>query len=245
MEETKQQLGNLKINGSGSASGGLFNEVKINGSGKLTGDLECRSFEINGSCKGEGDLKTLSGEVKGSATFSGSMVAERFKTSGSVDFKGDGDAGALAVDGHMHFGGSLHAEEIKIRGALTVGGDCQSEMFDSRGTFKIGGLLNAGTIEVNLSGKCEAREIGGGKINISKKGFAGTIERFIKSLFNQDDELMVDSIEGDDIYLEFTTARIIRGTNVVIGRGCQIGTVEYKGVFRVEENGVVREHVQV
>ena len=34
-------------------------------------------------------------------------------------------------------------------------------------------------------------------------------------------------IEGDIIYLENTTADIVRGQTIVLGRGCQIGSIEY------------------
>ncbi len=45
-------------------------------------------------------------------------------------------------------------------------------------------------------------------------------------------ELTVDVIEGDDVYLENTMAKIVRGNNVTIGSGCKIELVEYKGSFK-------------
>ena len=41
--------GDLRIDGSGSASGGAYNTVRINGSGKVTGDITCVEIIINGS----------------------------------------------------------------------------------------------------------------------------------------------------------------------------------------------------
>jgi hypothetical protein len=38
----------------------------------------------------------------------------------------------------------------------------------------------------------------------------------------------VDTIEGDDIYLEHTTAKVMRGDTVDIGDGCEIDLVEYR-----------------
>lgn len=37
-----------------------------------------------------------------------------------------------------------------------------------------------------------------------------------------------ETIEGDDIHLELTRARVVRGNNVSIGSGCDIDLVEYK-----------------
>ncbi|MCL6576409.1 hypothetical protein [Kyrpidia sp.] len=41
----------------------------------------------------------------------------------------------------------------------------------------------------------------------------------------------METIEGDDIYLENTRARVVRGTRVQIGPGCQIGLLEYSEDF--------------
>jgi cytoskeletal protein CcmA (bactofilin family) len=43
--------------------------------------------------------------------------------------------------------------------------------------------------------------------------------------------LEAEIIEGDEIMLENTTAKIVRGNNVMLGAGCDIGTVEYKSNY--------------
>ena len=47
-------------------------------------------------------------------------------------------------------------------------------------------------------------------------------------------ELTADVIEGDNVYLENTTARVVRGNNITIGQGCKIEMVEYKEDFKTE-----------
>jgi len=52
-------------------------------------------------------------------------------------------------------------------------------------------------------------------------------------------------IEGDDIFLEATQAKIVRGRHVVIGEGCSIELVEYKDSFRQQNNGSVKENRKI
>jgi len=48
-------------------------------------------------------------------------------------------------------------------------------------------------------------------------------------------ELKVDIIEGDDVYLENTIAKIVRGDNINLGPGCKIELVEYKNNFKQDK----------
>ena len=48
-------------------------------------------------------------------------------------------------------------------------------------------------------------------------------------------ELVTDLIEGDDIYLENTHAKVARGNNITLGPGCEIGIVEYKNDFKQDK----------
>ena len=56
--------------------------------------------------------------------------------------------------------------------------------------------------------------------------------------------LVTDTIEGDDIYVEYTTAKTVRGNNVRIGDGCDIGLVEYKNSFELDKGSQIKEHVK-
>ena len=56
--------------------------------------------------------------------------------------------------------------------------------------------------------------------------------------------MYVRTIEGDQVELEYTQAKVVRGKYVRIGAGCEIDRVEYSGDLTVE-GGVVREQVRV
>lgn len=114
-----------------------------------------------------------------------------------------------------------------VRGTLEVESDVNAERFTSWGAFNIRGLLNAGNVEIYLYGPCKVREIGGEKI-VVRRNAPGKFLKLIKTFFfAHGGGLEVEVIEGDEIYLEATRAKIVRGNKVEIGPECEIEVVEY------------------
>ena len=78
--------GDIRISGSGTITGGDYNNISISGGGKWNGDVECTSFRVSGGAKGNGDIKAsqeiaVSGSFKSqSAVYCGGSV----KISGSA-----------------------------------------------------------------------------------------------------------------------------------------------------------------
>jgi cytoskeletal protein CcmA (bactofilin family) len=255
MEKVVQK--NIKISGSGSAGGGVFNQVKVNGSGTICGDLECEIFSCNGSSTVEGHLKAETVKVNGSANIEGNVNAEEILVSGSADITGSIDGkeikvnGTAKIKGHVKgkevlisgtssIDGNVSCEEMEVRGQVKIKGDCESESFTSRGNFKISGLLNAGNIDIELLRHCEAKEIGGENIIVRKSADSFGVNKLIKLLVSQNiDHLSADVIEGDRIYLEFTKAKVVRGNTIEIGPGCTIERIEYKENLEIDESAKV------
>jgi cytoskeletal protein CcmA (bactofilin family) len=259
---SNETVGSLKISGSGSAGGGVYDEVKISGSGKITGNVECNEFHISGSGKVEGNVKAKEYKTSGSSRIDGSLEAEDIKISGSSHIAGDikcqeikvsGSAhierslngGEVNVSGSTRIDGNLRGEQVRVSGSIDIKGDCESEEFFARGSFQIGGLLNAGNIEVGVSGFCCAKEIGGEKIEIRELGGTGIWNKIVSLFTGHTPGLKTDIIEGDDIYLEYTTAKIVRGNNITIGRGCVIDTVEYKEKLDITDSGKAVSQVKI
>jgi cytoskeletal protein CcmA (bactofilin family) len=260
MNEAK---GSIKISGSGSAGGGVFEEVRISGSGKITGDIECNEFHISGSGKAEGNVKAKEYRTSGSSHIIGDLEAEDIKVSGSAHFEGNVkcdsvkisgstrigknlEGGEIDVSGSTNVDGGVHGEHIRISGSINVKGDCEAEEFIAKGGFRIGGLLNADNIEISIGGSCSAREIGGERIEVKEFiGGAFFLNKIFGLLFNQGLGLKTQLIEGDDIYLEYTVAKVVRGNNITIGKGCIIDTVEYKSDLKVLDNGKVENQTKI
>jgi len=242
----KKNFGDIKISGAGTAVGGKYNEVGISGSGEINGDVECVEFKTSGSSKVIGALKAETIRISGAAKIQGNVEATEMKVSGSANVEGQVKSQSVKISGVIHIGGSLYGEEVNISGSLHVGKDCEVESFQASGSFRINGLLNAGDIKINLGGKSSVKEIGGEHIEV--KG--SIIDNFffkkvIDKMFNSKSELSTDLIEGDEIYLENTSAKIVRGNNVIIGEGCNIGLIEYRGEINVSGESIVREQMKV
>ena len=236
-----EQGGNLVINGSGSASGGLYAEVKINGSGRVNGDIQCRGFHANGSSTVEGSLQAELCKVSGSTRIEGGLQADKLVVSGSMKAAGGFRGKDARVDGDAKFAGPVAAEKVVVHGGMKVEGNLEAEEFRCRGNFHVEGLLNAETVDVVLAGSSEAREIGGGLIRVKRPLLANSIGKFVKGLLGVEDHLTTDIIEGDELELEATRARIVRGNRITIGPDCEIGLLEYKSELNRNPNSKINE----
>jgi cytoskeletal protein CcmA (bactofilin family) len=226
--------GDIRINGSGSAGGGTYDNVIIRGSGKITGSVKCEVFNISGSGDVAGNLEAIDGRISGSGTVEGDVKADRFKISGSGKIKGDLKAKEFSISGSGTVQKNVDAQIVHIEGSGKIGMNCSAEKFTADGGCDIGGLLSADEVTIRIFGLSnKIREIGGGKISVSLGMPHGLgVLRTIVSLGIFNPVLEVDTIEGDDIVLENTAARIVRGKSVVIGSGCDIGTVEYTEFYQ-------------
>lgn len=241
----KENRRDLTISGSGSAAGGLYDRLSINGEGRIHGDVDCLNIKAYGMTTFNGNVKVERFDVAGETTIKGKVDAEEIKVKGQAHVYGYVICKELNVIGATTIEGDLTSDAIEIKGATTIKGDCEAEDFQARGGFDIQGLLNAGQIHVRLYGKCQAKEIGGETIRIEKDGLDFSLVKWLKSILHYTNELVADTIEGDDIYLENTKAKVVRGNNVIVGPGCQIDLVEYKNQFEQKEKSTVKEHKKI
>ena len=214
----------LKIHGSGSAS--IVHRVLIRGEGMITGNIDCEKFSTHGTSELSGDAKIKSFSVHGETEIRGRLKADKARVYGTADVSENAEISDVTVKGIINIGGNMTADTCDVKGALNVRGDCQAEDFKLTGSLDVKGLLNAGVIDIGLKyGNSSIGDIGGTDIKIvNKRGL----------LFDQNGgTLSAGTIEGDDIYLENTAARMVRGNRVHIGPGCKIEKVQYKSSYRV------------
>lgn len=260
MEQTRNDI---KISGAGSISGGIYNEVKISGAGNVNGDVDCVYLKSSGSSDIKGNVIAKEIKISGTSKVSGNITTEAIKVSGSADITGNLEAAEIQVSGGSKIGGdikakyikvsggteicgNLHSDEVRISGSADIKKDCECETFTASGGFTIEGLLNAGKIDITLYGRCKAKEVGGENINISLfSNSEPMISKIFRSMFLTRSEFITDAIEGDDIFLEATTAKIVRGKNITIGEGCCIDKVEYSGELKVVNGGKVKEQARI
>jgi cytoskeletal protein CcmA (bactofilin family) len=242
----KNNASDIRISGSGSAGGGKYNEVSISGSGNINGNMECVDFKTSGSSKVIGDLKASTIKISGSTRIEGNVEVEEMKVSGSAHVVGQIKCQSIKINGSAHIGGSLYAEEVTIAGSAHIEKNCEAECFKASGSFKIKGLLNAGEVNIRIGANCNVQEIGGEHIEIRVSPLDNSFFRkVIDKMFNSKGELTTSLIEGDEIYLQNTNAKIVRGNNITIGEGCNIGLVEYSGEIIISNDSIVKEQKQI
>lgn len=236
----------LVLSGMGSAAGGDFRNVIINGKGTINGDIVSVDIQCNGMGDFNGQIKTGSIRVRGKATIQGNIEADKLKSEGETEIGGSLSAKILRVEGSLSTDAGAVLEEATIRGAFKAREGCGAESFDLRGVLTVGGLLNAGKIDIELYGRSQAFEIGGETIQV-RRGKVFRWAQLIRSLFaigESDPWLQTQTIEGDEIFLEDTTAKVVRGRNITIGSGCEIERVEYTGSLQKIDGGKVTEEIK-
>jgi len=244
-----EKKNSASISGSGTIAGGTYERVSISGSGKVTGEVTADEVRISGAGKIEGRTHANRITTSGSASFDADVVAEdEMKVSGSAKVTGDVKAKELKCSGAFRVDGSVSADYVKSSGSLRVGSDLEAEIFRATGGFRIGGLLSADHIEIRLAGHCEATEIGGERIEVHRGGWKerSLIMEGLIRVFSGGGaaELRAQQIEGDDIHLEGTTARVVRGKRISIGPDCDIERVEYTDTLEVHPDASVHEHTK-
>jgi cytoskeletal protein CcmA (bactofilin family) len=239
---TDNRKADLVISGYGNAAGGEYGAVKINGYGRITGDVKCDDMRMNGAGEAAG-VECASLHINGTGDVAGPLKATELKVNGTGTFTGAARCESAKVTGTATFRAGLDAQLVDVTGSLKVKGDCNAERFVSSGVFDVDGLLSADHIEVFLDwNKSRAKEIGGSDIAV-KPGPRGM--GVLHSIFGFAPALEAGTIEGNEISLELTKAAVVRGNNVVLGDGCDIGLVEYKGTLRKMGNARVGEEKKV
>ncbi|MCA1066236.1 polymer-forming cytoskeletal protein [Rossellomorea sp. AcN35-11] len=258
----KKELHDLKISGSGTSAGGQFDSVKISGSGKITGNLDCHELKISGSGTILGDVNAGLIKTSGSSTIEGDTKAETITTSGSSKYEGSVMTAEMNISGSSKVAGDLICKAFKVSGSCKVGGkiqggslkasgslradmDCEVETFSSSGSVHIEGLLNSDHIKIEINHESSIKEIGGESITVRHQGSTGIIKQVVNFFLQKEDYLFSDLIEGDEVYLENTKAKLVRGKHVVIGDNCHINTVEYSGTMDVKADSRIGESIKI
>lgn len=233
-EQTRQKI---EINGSGSASGGIYQSVVINGAGSIAGDVECVTFTTNGSSTVNGSAKVEKFTTSGTCHIKGNVWSRRLETNGSLKVDGAIMAELIKNSGSTELNGDIRSDDVQSDGYLLVGGDGEIRRFRGKGKFRIRGLLQVDQLDVKLIGRSEAGRIIGRQIQIGKSRLD-----WFASIFNSNRfRLSVEIIEGDKIQLESTKAAVVRGNQVSIGSGCEVDLVEVAGDYQVASDAIVKE----
>jgi cytoskeletal protein CcmA (bactofilin family) len=234
----------MKFMGESTHPGGQFRDIAVMGRARFDGDVVCRAFSCMGEAQLRGSLQSRRTSVMGQTRVGGPADAGDFSVMGRMDCDAALRARRLSCMGELRVHGQVDAETVRVFGQLSVQGDCNVDDFHSRGTFDISGLLSVDNLRVRPYGPCRAGEIGGARIEVRRTG--GFLDRvplvgWVRTCMfgRRRSRLEVESVEGDDVFLEDTDARMVRGARVRIGRGCRVGTVEFRETCTREQDAEV------
>lgn len=223
-------ISDLKISGSGMIASGEYNKVSISGAGKLTGSIKCEELHVSGSAKGDGGI----------------TANKEMKVSGAAKVDGDITSENISVSGVLKCG-NVKCNDIKVSGAITSTGNIEAETVSFSGEINVCGLINAEKIFIK-TGNGKVGNIGGTEIKILSPKNSGGVRLPIlsKLLGDKGNHFVVEgSIEGDTIALENIKARIVTGSTVAIGDGCDIEEVQYQNEIEISPKAHVGKMVKL
>lgn len=236
--------GKIKIMGSASSTGDVCGEhVVINGDASFNGNLDFNYFKVNGDARIDGHLKASEVKLNGDLTISGSCEIDKLVVNG--DFKIDGaiKCNNVTIRGDLKGKDSVYANELNIYGRLKIDKNVEGENIKIHGDIKCDGLLTGEKIVIYPSGRSTCKEIGATNLDVLKYKSIG-IWPFRISFGNRG-TLKCDLIEGDNISLEKTTAKTIRGKNVSLLSKCEVGNIEYSDTVEISTDSTVKSSTKV
>ncbi|WP_196426799.1 MULTISPECIES: polymer-forming cytoskeletal protein [Paenibacillus] len=239
---------NLTVTGTGGAAGGLYKDIKVMGEADFNGDVDCLALKCSGTVKVRGGVKSTSCRINGTFDVSGDLVTGRATIHGRMAVEGNVKAQEIKSNGETTIRGHVAGDRIHLEGYFQIKGRCEAEQLRIKGIFKIAELVNADSVDLALHSRCQVKEIGGERIEV-RRGTGTMLKKLLGSLFLPADyyegTLTAESIEGDDVYVEYTQAEVIRGRNVVVGPGCRIGRIEYTNKLEHTAGSDVTDAVQI
>ncbi len=145
----------------------------------------------------------------------------------SLEVKADASiTGTLVIDNHVS------AEEFKLVGDCTCKG-IRAGKFNVRGNFQASEYVNADDVNIKSQWNSTTKEMGGKKIVVrrSRLGIHCILE--------------ADAMEYDTVDIQHTKAKVVRGRDVIIGKGCEVELVEYSGTYEAQSGAKVGKAVKV
>lgn len=209
--------------------------LSVQGKAKIQGDVVADEVVVEGVTRMAGRCEAKHNmSLHGRVTIGGDVKATSIWMDGSHVIEGQCSAQEVKLRGNHRISEGVFAESLSLTGALCVGGSCETERFEAHGVFVIDGLLSADEILVRLERNSRVKEIGGAQIRVVRsKG-----SRF----FQRARRLTAEVIEGDDIYLEYTKADVVRGKRVTLGPGTEVNLLEYSSDFEKIGDAFVGRH---
>ncbi|MGL5766920.1 MAG: hypothetical protein ACRCX8_14885 [Sarcina sp.] len=230
----------FEANGIGRYCGGKYEDVNINGIVKIQDDIIAQKMTCNGIAKVNGLVKIANLDIAGILKQSGNLEVENLRVNGKINTMGNIKFNNLYGVGEVNATVNVVADIVRFNGNLSCGGDFTASEFNVKGGVKnIKGLLNSEIIDIEFMYGGYINEIGGSIVKIKKNRNT----KFFNSLKSK--ILKINTIDADEINLEFSEVKTINGHNVIIGEGCFVEKVEYTGVLEISPTSKVKNIINL
>lgn len=204
--------------------------IRIAGAGVVTGQpVRTRMFKSAGSARVQGDLEADETKVAGACAFEGGVTTDVFHSSGSVRVARTLTADRVESSGSLEVVADLTADEIVASGSLKVGGSLRADRLHASGSLVVAGPLVADDVDVELGGSSRVGDVQADEVRVKVTG----------GLFRSRGDLQAGTIQAESVYLEGTTAKLVRGDRVTIGPHCRIQAVEAEELVVHESSEVL------
>lgn len=256
----------VTVAGSGRIEGDVdANLIKTAGSCRIDGDVKTKELKTAGSCRVSGDVRAERIKTAGSCTIEGDVHADEVKIAGTQSVEGSLKSKEITSAGSLKVSEDVEAEKFLSRGGFEIGGLLSAEEIK----IELGGgkvpEIGGTRIEVRRRGRAFWGWRRAPRVHIHHLE-RGPLESIFEDLGRIGEEvtravgeglehafgwsyspgyLEADTIEGDEIFLENTKARVVRGKKIQIGEGCEIESVEYSDSLEIAPGAQVKEQKRV
>ncbi len=243
---TNSSLQSVNVSGSAHLGGGKYAEIRCAGSAHISADLEANRIHCSGSLHSQGALRGDDVHVSGSAAIGSGLNVGQARISGSL--KVDGDLvvrQAASVSGSAKISGKLSGETFRCSGSLQVDQEVALESLSVSGAIQCPGMVTAESIRLTAGGwTSHVGELAGSSIVVEDPwGRGGTVWHRVWG--ERLGRVLVSEVSGDQVQLIQTTAKLVRGDDITIGRGCRVDRVEYRKTLSVDPDAWVGESSRV
>lgn len=231
-------MGDIRINGSGSMTGGDYQRVVINGAGRCDGLFSAERIEVNGSFHCPGILKSGLVIASGSFRCDGAMKSDDLNVSGSLKCGGRLEAGRVRCSGAMAVECDVAVQELDVSGSLKVSSArLEADRVACSGSLRVSGQISAD--EIKVTGMVNAREIVGDRVIIH----SGKIpwRQFLPGKLLAGLTSQAGLVEATVVELEGVTAETVNGQDVTIGPNCIIQRVDCSGTLFIHPTSSVAQ----
>ena len=212
-------MNNIRIMGEGQISGAAYGKVSVMGKAVSDEPIFCEKLNI----MGEADVKS-------------NIKAGFVKLSGEMRIDGKADFEQARIMGVVRSAGSWRCGTLKLLGELYSDGGCYNEHVTVRGVINAKGLFSADYALFRCRYPSLFEEMGGQSLRVFRPWYNRLAGGFT---------VTADSMEFDDIDIDYVKAGTVRGHNIKIGQHCEIDLVEYSGTLTVYQGARIGQQVKI